>query len=95
MSNFEKGDIIVQVGNESISGLAEFRYELYRYKVGDKVQVLKSGKVFTIGNMIWDDEDCDIYYYNAVDIEYYNADALCFPDGKPGDESSPLHYNII
>lgn len=48
----------------------------YPYKVGDKVQVLKSGKVFTIGNMIWDDEDCDIYYYNAVDIEYYNAEEL-------------------
>lgn len=55
--------------------LEEF-LEKYPFKVGDKVQVLKSGKVFTIGNMIWDDEDCDIYYYNAVDIEYYNAEEL-------------------
>lgn len=50
--------------------------EKYPFKVGDKVQVLKSGTTFTIGNMIWDDKVCDIYYYNTVDIEYYNAEEL-------------------
>ena len=55
--------------------LEEF-FEKYPFKVGDKVQVLKSGKVFTIGNMIWDDEVCNIYYYNTDDIEYYNAEEL-------------------
>ena len=28
-------------------------------------------------------------------IEFYNAFALCFPDGKPGDESSPLLHESI
>ena len=55
--------------------LEEF-LEKYPFKIGDKVQVLKSGTVFTIGNMIWDDEVCDIYYYNMDDIEYYNAEEL-------------------
>ena len=61
--------------NYEVFTLEEF-LEKYPFKVGDKVQVLKSGKVFTIGNMIWDDEVCDIYYYNTDDIEYYNAEEL-------------------
>ena len=38
-AKLKKGDIITKIGDENISGLAEFRYELYKYKVGDKVQI--------------------------------------------------------
>ena len=69
-------DISLKLIDEyEIFTLEEF-LEKYPFKVGDKVQVLKSGKVFTIGNMIWDDEVCNIYYYNTDDIEYYNAEEL-------------------
>ena len=38
-AGFKKGDIIVQIGKDSISGLAEFRYRLYKYKVGDSIDI--------------------------------------------------------
>ena len=38
-AGLKKGDIIVKLGQEEVSGLAEFRYELYRHNVGDKVTV--------------------------------------------------------
>ena len=38
-ANLKKGDIVVKLGGKAIDGLAEFRYELYRYSVGDKVVV--------------------------------------------------------
>jgi len=38
-AGLKKGDIIVQIGKEPISGLAEFRYRLYKYKVGDSVDI--------------------------------------------------------
>lgn len=38
-AGFKKGDIIVKLGDEDISSLAEFRYELYRHKIGDKLEV--------------------------------------------------------
>ena len=38
-AGLKKGDIVVGLGDEDISGLADFRYELYRYDVGDKVDV--------------------------------------------------------
>ena len=39
-AGLKKGDIVVKLGGKAIDGLAEFRYELYRYKVGDKVTVV-------------------------------------------------------
>ena len=38
-AGFKKGDIIVKLNDAKITGLAEFRYELYKYEVGDKVRV--------------------------------------------------------
>ena len=38
-AGLKKGDIIVKLNDAKISGLAEFRYELYKYEVGDKVRV--------------------------------------------------------
>jgi len=48
-AGLEKGDIIVKLGEEDISSLAEFRYELYRYDVGDNVIVTyyRDGKIKT------------------------------------------------
>ena len=37
-ASLAKGDIIVKIGNKSISSVSELRYELYKYKVGDKVE---------------------------------------------------------
>lgn len=36
-SGLKKGDIIVSLGGKNVSTLADFRYELYQYQVGDKV----------------------------------------------------------
>lgn len=38
-AGLKKGDIIVKLGNENTKSLAEFRYQLYKYEVGDKVKV--------------------------------------------------------
>ena len=38
-AGFKKGDIIVKLGDEDISGLADFRYHLYKHEVGDKLEV--------------------------------------------------------
>ena len=38
-AGLKKGDIVVKLGNEDISGLAEFRYELYRHDIGEKLEV--------------------------------------------------------
>ena len=38
-AGLKKGDIIVKLGDEDISSLAEFRYELYKYEVGDKATI--------------------------------------------------------
>ena len=38
-AGLKKGDIIVKLNEAKISGLAEFRYELYKYEVGNKVRV--------------------------------------------------------
>ena len=48
-AGLKKGDIVVKLGEENISGLAEFRYELYRHKVGDKLAVsyYRDGKLKT------------------------------------------------
>lgn len=38
-AGLKKGDIIVKLGDEDVGSLAEFRYELYRHDVGEKVTV--------------------------------------------------------
>ena len=45
-AGLKKGDIIIKLGDEDISSLAEFRYELYKHKVGEEVSVkyLRNGK---------------------------------------------------
>ena len=35
----KKGDIILKIGNVDISNKAELRYELYKHKVGDKINI--------------------------------------------------------
>ena len=46
-AGLKKGDIIVKLGNVETGSLAEFRYELYKYSVGDKVEVTfyRNGKM--------------------------------------------------
>jgi len=58
-AGFEKGDIIVKLGDESISGLAEFRYELYTHKIGEKVSVTyyRDGKQKTTTITLGKNED--------------------------------------
>ena len=55
--------------------LEEF-LEKYPFKVGDKVEVCGTNNVFTIGNMIWEDELCTVHYANMEDFEYYTAKEL-------------------
>lgn len=38
-AGLKKGDIIVKLGDEEVSGLADFRYELYKHDVGDKLEI--------------------------------------------------------
>jgi len=38
-AGLKKGDIIVKLGEELTGSLAEFRYELYKHDVGDKVEI--------------------------------------------------------
>lgn len=69
---------IIQVydWNNCICFTLEEFLEKYPFKVGDKVEVCETGKVFTIGNMIWEDELCTVHYANMEDIEYYTAKEL-------------------
>lgn len=48
-AGLKKGDIIVKLGAKEVSGLADFRYELYKHKVGDKLGVsyYRDGKLNT------------------------------------------------
>ena len=55
--------------------LEEF-LDKYPFKVGDKVGVCGTNKVFTIGNMIWEDKLCTVYYYDSEDVAYYTSDEL-------------------
>ena len=45
-----KGDIIVKIGEEETNSIAEFRYELYKYTVGDKItlSLYRDGKLRTV-----------------------------------------------
>ncbi len=38
-AGFKKGDIVVKVNDSSVSSIAEFRYELYKYDVGNKIKL--------------------------------------------------------
>ena len=38
-AGLKKGDIIIALGGKKITSLAEFRYELYKHKVGDKLEI--------------------------------------------------------
>ena len=38
-AGFKKGDIVVKLGGVEIGGLADFRYQLYKHNVGDKLEV--------------------------------------------------------
>ena len=38
-AGFKKGDIIVKLGDTEIGSLADFRYQLYKYNVGDKLDI--------------------------------------------------------
>ena len=38
-AGLKKGDIIVKLGGEDTGSLAEFRYELYKHEVGEKVEI--------------------------------------------------------
>ena len=33
------GDVIIKVGEDNVSNIAEFRYRLFKYKIGDKVSI--------------------------------------------------------
>ena len=45
-AGLEKGDVIIKLGDNDISSLAEFRYELYKHKVGEEVSLkfIRDGK---------------------------------------------------
>ena len=38
-SGLKKGDVIIKLGDNDISSLAEFRYELYKHKVGEEIVI--------------------------------------------------------
>ena len=38
-AGLKKGDIIISLGEEDIKSLAEFRYQLYKHKIGEEVKV--------------------------------------------------------
>ena len=38
-AGLKKGDIIVKLGDAKVGGLADFRYQLYKHNVGDKLVV--------------------------------------------------------
>lgn len=76
------------VENVIVYTLEEF-LEKYPYKVGDKVEVRETGKVFSISNMIWEDELSTVHYGDMEDIVYYTADEL-----KPYKEEIPQSINL-
>ena len=49
-AGLKKGDIIVKLGDTNVGSIAEFRYELYKYEVGDKIKVTfyRDGKIQTL-----------------------------------------------
>ena len=49
-AGLKKGDIIIELGGKEVANLAEFRYELFRHEVGEKVEVklFRDGKLVTV-----------------------------------------------
>lgn len=39
IAGLKRGDIILKIGNKEINNKAELRYELYKYKIGEKISV--------------------------------------------------------
>ena len=66
----------LQIEKDVVIFTLEDFLEKFPFKVGDKVEVCETGKVFTIGNMIWEDEFYTVHYCNMEDIEYYTAKEL-------------------
>ena len=81
----DNGHILAYDWCDAIKFTLEGFLEKFPYKVGDKVEVYETGKVFTIGNMIWEDELYTVHYANMEDIEYYTAKEL-----KPYKEGSNM-----
>lgn len=48
-AGLQKGDIIIKLNNENISSVAKLRYELYKHKPGDKIDISynREGKEYT------------------------------------------------
>lgn len=36
-ANLKSGDVIIKINNDKVSNISEFRYHLYKYKIGDEV----------------------------------------------------------
>ena len=49
-AGFKKGDIIIKVNDNKVGSIAEFRYELYKYDVGNKIKLTfyRDNKVQTL-----------------------------------------------
>ena len=49
-AGLKKGDIVTKISGEEISSAAEFRYQLYKHKVGEKIEItyIRNGKTNTI-----------------------------------------------
>ncbi len=49
-AKLQMGDIITKINGKEVSNVAYLRYELYKYKVGDKIKLtfIRNGKEFTI-----------------------------------------------
>ena len=50
VAKLKKGDIIISLGEEDIKNMAEFRYELYKYKPGQEIKVhyIRNNKVKSV-----------------------------------------------
>lgn len=48
-AGLKKGDIVIKLGESEVGGVADFRYELYKHNVGDKLEITyyRDGKVKT------------------------------------------------
>ena len=46
-AKLKKGDVILSIGGEKITSIAEFRYQLYKYFPGDTIEIeyIRNGKV--------------------------------------------------
>lgn len=58
-AGLKKGDIVIKLGESEIGGVADFRYELYKHDVGDKLEVTfyRDGKVKTTMVTLGKNED--------------------------------------